>query len=387
MKAPRLSGLSLRTRLVAAYALVFILSMAAVLMVSYLLLASYLRSTLPAESVDPILGRLAGKYVLALIGTALIATSLGWLAARRLLAPIHAITNAARLASGEALDERLQLDGPQDELRELGDTFDAMLDRFQESIETQRRFIANASHELRSPLTAIRTEVDVTLSDPDATVEELREMGERVLEGGDHLDELLASLMVLARSQRGLLAKQPTDLATVASIALEDARPAAAKARVGLDVRVGAAPVVGDPVLLRRVIANLLDNAVRYNERDGQVTLDVATDGTRATVRVTNTGILIPPDQIDRLRQPFERLGRHGNGSGLGLSIVQAVAEAHDGTVRLRARPEGGLDVTVALPAAAGVVVPTARREEASPTAAAGEPAPQAPDGAARDRR
>lgn len=158
---------ALRTRLVAIYAAVFVTSTAAVLIVSYLLLASHLEDTLPTGTADPILSDLASQYVLTLIGTTLIAVSLGWLAARRLLAPLQAVTDAARHASDERLDERVSLGGPHDELRELGDTFDAMLDRFQESIENQRRFIANASHELRSPLTAIRTEVDVTLHDPD----------------------------------------------------------------------------------------------------------------------------------------------------------------------------------------------------------------------------
>jgi signal transduction histidine kinase len=360
VEAPRrarlASRLTLRTRLVAVYALVFILSMAAVLTVSYLLLASYLHDTLPSSDADPILSRLAGKYLLALIGTTLVAVALGWVAARRLLQPIHDVTAAARLASEEQLDQRLQLDGPQDELRELGDTFDAMLDRFQDSIENQRRFIANASHELRSPLTAIRTEVDVTLSDPDATVAELREMGERVLEGGDHLDDLLASLMVLARSQRGLLNRQPIDLASVAALAVEDATPAARKARVELDATLSSAPVTGDPVLLRRLIANLVDNAIRYNRAGGTIAVSVASDDVRGEIRVINTGTVVPPDSLERLRQPFERLGRHGDGqgSGLGLSIVQAVAEAHDGTVALGARAEGGLDVRVRVPLASG---------------------------------
>ncbi len=365
--APRTVRLTLRTRLVAIYALVFVLSMAAVLGVSYLLLSTYLHDTLAPGAADSILDRLAGKYLLAIVGTTLVATSLGWLAARRLLQPIQAVTDAARLASDDRLDQRLALGGPRDELRELGDTFDAMLDRFQDSIEAQRRFIANASHELRSPLTAIRTEVDVTLSDPDATIADLRAMGERVLQGGDELDELLASLMVLARSQRGLLATDPLDLAQVATLALQDVAPRAHEAGIELDVHLESAPVLGDPALLRRLIANLVDNGVRYNQPGGSVHVSVSavtaidrpsdgSDGATsqvATIRVTNTGPPVPPDAVERLREPFERLGRHGTGSGLGLSIVQAVAEAHGGTVRLTAEPDGGLDVTVTLAPAA----------------------------------
>lgn len=350
---PARPRVALRTRLVATFAAVFVFSMAAVLMVSYLLVSQQVRGTLPARLADPILSQLVWKYVLALVGATLLAIGLGFLAAQRILAPIQAITATARRASDERLDERLSLDGPHDELRELGDTFDAMLDRFQESIEAQRRFIANASHELRSPLTAIRTEVDVTLADPDATIADLRRMGERVLEGGDQLDELLASLMVLARSQRGLLSTTPLDLAVVARGAVADAEAAAGEARVTLDSGdLQPAPVMGDPALLRRLVANLLDNAIRYNRPGGTVHVHVGPSnmGNRMTVRVTNTGMFIPADEVDRLRQPFERLGRHGSGSGLGLSIVQAVAEAHGGTVRVEARDEGGLDVVVSLP-------------------------------------
>jgi signal transduction histidine kinase len=344
---------ALRTRLVAIYAAVFVTSTAAVLIVSYVLLATHLEDTLPAGTAGPILSDLASQYVLTLIGTTLVAVSLGWFAARRLLRPLQAVTEAARHASDERLDERVRVGGPHDELRELGDTFDAMLDRFQESIENQRRFIANASHELRSPLTAIRTEVDVTLADPDASNEELRVMGERVLEGADQLDDLLGSLMVLARSQRGLLRSAPTDFADVARRAVSDAIPVARAAGIELVTELREAPIVGDEPLLRRLVANLIDNAVRYNRPAGFVRVEVWTEGANAILRTSNSGPIIPPDQVERLREPFERLGRHGDGgTGLGLSIVQAVAEAHRGTVRLMASPEGGLDIVVLLPLA-----------------------------------
>ncbi len=362
--------LPLRTRLVGIFALVFAASTAAVLVVSYVLMRDHLESTLAPGQSTPILRDLAAQYALALLGTTLFAAGLGWIAARRLLAPIAAVTGAARRASDEHLDERIALGGPADELRELADTFDAMLDRFQESIEAQRRFIANASHELRSPLTAIRTEVDVTLADPDATVAELREMGVRVLEGSDELDRLLAALMVLARSQRGLMASSPLDLAQVAMLVAQDAGRQAQAARVSLDVDLPHAagveaplpvPISGDPALVRRLVANLVDNAVRYHRPGGTVLVQVreetaggagASAEPEAVLRVVNLGGAPVPDaEVERLRQPFERLGRtFVGGSGLGLSIVQAVAEAHAGRVELSAPAAGGLEVVVRLP-------------------------------------
>lgn len=394
--------LPLRARLVAIFSLVFAACTAAVLVVSYVLMRDHLESTLAPGQAAPILRGLATQYVLALVGTTLFAAGLGWLAARRLLAPIAAVTGAARRASDEHLGERIALGGPDDELRELADTFDAMLDRFQESIEAQRRFIANASHELRSPLTAIRTEVDVTLADPDATVAELREMGERVLEGSDELDRLLAALMVLARSQRGLMATSPLDLGQVAMLVAQDASRQAEAARVTLDVDLPHAPgveaplpvpIAGDPALVRRLVANLVDNAVRYHRPGGTVLVQVREEsgdraaagvgsagdgggaprepsagGRHAVVRVVNLGgAPVPAVDVERLRQPFERLGRtFVGGSGLGLSIVQAVAEAHAGRVELSAPAAGGLEVVVRLPlrgaSPARTAVPQARR-------------------------
>jgi signal transduction histidine kinase len=363
--------LPLRARLVGMFALVFAASTSAVLLVSFLLMNDHLTATLSAEQSAPILRGLAEQYALALVGITLLASGFGWLTARRVLAPIAAITGAARRASDEHLAERLALGGPHDELRELADTYDAMLDRFQESIEAQRRFIANASHELRSPLTAIRTEADVTLTDPDATVAELRQMGERVLESSDELDRLLAALMVLARSQRGLVASTPLDLVQVACLAARDAERQADAARVRLDVDVPNAPhdaaaniipISGDPALVRRLAANLIDNAIRYHRPGGTVLVQVRAEAGAAVLRVINLGgAPVPPAEVERLRQPFERLGRTAvGGSGLGLSIVQAVAEAHGGTVELAAPAAGGLDVTVRLalrPAPAAAVL------------------------------
>jgi signal transduction histidine kinase len=353
--------LPLRARLVGIFSIVFATSTALVLVVSYLLMRDHLESTLIESQAGPILRGLAVQYVLALVGTTLLAAGTVGDAARRLLAPIAAVTGAARRASDDHLGERIALGGPDDELRELADTFDAMLDRFQDSIEAQRRFIANASHELRSPLTAIRTEADVTLADPNATIAELREMGERVLEGSDELDRLLAALMVLARSQRGLVAGSPLDLAQITMLAAQDAGRQADAARVTLDVDMPhapgfeaplAVPVAGDPALLRRLAANLVDNAIRYHRPGGTVLVQVREEEGDGVLRVVNLGgAPVPAADVERLRQPFERLGRtRASGSGLGLSIVQAVAEAHSGRVELAAPAAGGLEVTVRLP-------------------------------------
>jgi signal transduction histidine kinase len=324
-----------------------------VLGVSYGLLADHLRATLPRAAADDVLSHLASQYGIAIVGTALLAVAVGWAAAGRLLRPLTTITATARRVSDERLGERIELGGPHDELRELADTFDAMLERLQESMESQRRFVANASHELRSPLTVIRTEADVALADPDADVAELRRMGETVLEATDRTEALLDGLMVLARSQRGLVRRRPVDLATAAQRAAGEASAAARAAGVELRVQTREAPVVGDDPLLVRLVGNLVDNAVRFNAGGGSVDVATGRQNGSAHVRVTNTGPRVPEDAVERLTEPFERLGRSadGNGAGLGLSIVRAVAEAHGGTVRIAAPPGGGLDVTVELPA------------------------------------
>jgi signal transduction histidine kinase len=348
--------MTVRARLTALYVLVLVAATAVVLATSYGLMADHLHATLPSGAADDILSRLASQYGIALIGTAIFAVAVGWAAAGRLLRPLTTITATARRVSDERLGERIALDGPHDELRELADTFDAMLARLQESMEAQRRFVANAGHELRSPLTVIRTEAEVALADPDADAGELRRMGEAVLEATDRTEALLDGLMVLARTQRSLVHRRPVDLAAAARRAVGEASAAARAAGVDLSVRTGEAPVLGDDPLLVRLVGNLVDNAVRYNERGGHVEVATGRANGTAHVRVSNTGPRVPDAAVDRLTEPFERLGRSadGNGAGLGLSIVRAVAEAHGGGVRIAAPATGGLDVTVELPARAG---------------------------------
>jgi signal transduction histidine kinase len=312
-------------------------------------MARHLRRTLSAEAANDALASLAVWYAVALAGMLLAAAAVGWLMARRALAPVEEMTRFARRISEERLGERLAPGGPPDELRELGETLDAMLERLSGAFDAQRRFLANASHELRTPLAVIRAEADVALANPDPDVEELREVAVAVSESVIRTEALLDGLMLLARSQPGLLRPEPLDLA---EIARRVARQSAAEASsLGVEVHVSAEPArtTGDRALVERLVANLLENGVRHNVPGGWVDVRVRADGDDAVVRVRNSGRVVAPEHVGRMTSPFERLGRHGDaqGAGLGLSIVQAVADAHRASLAIVAQPEGGLDVTV----------------------------------------
>jgi signal transduction histidine kinase len=312
-------------------------------------MARHLRRTLSAEAASDAVSALAAWYVVALAGTLLVAGAVGWLLAQRALAPVEEMTRFARRISEERLGERLAPAGPPDELRELGETLDAMLDRLADAFDAQRRFLANASHELRTPLAVIRTEAEVALANPEPDVEELREVAVAVSESVVRTEALLDGLMLLARSQPGLLRPEPLELA---EIALRVARQTSTEARSrDIDVRVAgdAAHTTGDRALVERLVANLVENGVRHNLPGGWVDVATGTDGDDAVVAVRNSGPVVAPEHIGRLTAPFERLGRHGDapGAGLGLSIVQAVADAHGATLVIEPRPDGGLDVSV----------------------------------------
>jgi signal transduction histidine kinase len=274
---------------------------------------------------------------------------------------VHRLTAAAREASEQNLSQRIALRGPRDELRELADTFDTMLERLDRAFTSQRQFIANASHELRTPLTVMRTAMDVVLAKPEPTREELLSMTAEVRQAADHAERLIEVLLILARNDQARVLTEPLDLAAVAEDALEGRTSDGITTTTTLD----EAPVTGDRVLLERLVANLLDNAERYNVAGGTIAISTATDNGASVVRVVNTGRVVPAEQVDRLFLPFARLDdrtRH-EGFGLGLALVSSIATVHSGTVLATAASTGGLDITVRLPRRCGHAQATAGSE------------------------
>ena len=284
------------------------------------------------------------------VGIAL-AAALGWVVAGRALRPLKAITEAARAASEDNLSARLGLRGPRDELHELAATFDAMLDRLEAAFESRQRFIANTSHELRTPLAVMRATVDVVLDDPDTTASDLRGMAADIRAAVDRVERLLGALLILARNERGLVRHEPTDLATIAEDAVDAVGAELRHLRVLAELE--PAPTSGDPVLLERLVVNLVDNAVRYNRPDGTVWLQTSRDEGLSRLVVANTGPLVSAADAARVFAPFERLDERGagDGSGLGLAIVASIARMHGGTVTAEPRDGGGLVVSVRIPA------------------------------------
>jgi signal transduction histidine kinase len=281
---------------------------------------------------------------------------LGWAIGRRILLPLHKVTGAARRASQEQLDERIRLDGPHDELKDLADTFDDMLNRLDLAFASQRRFVANASHELRTPLTSMRTLIDVAMAKPTSTTEELETLIGRVRQALYQSEAIIDGLLTLARSDRGLTTREPLDLEAAAQDAIDQTTTAATAANITIQADLSAAPTLGDRVLVERLATNLVDNAVRYNMAGGSIRVDTRIEHGQPYLSVTNTGPLTPPSKMASLFEPFTRLDQrvaNGHGVGLGLSIVASVVTAHNGHLQADALPTGGLKITVRFPAVA----------------------------------
>ena len=281
-----------------------------------------------------------------------LAAILGWLLSGRALRPVHQITAAARAASEQNLSARVALGGPHDELRELAETFDAMLARLEAAFEGQKRFIANASHELRTPLAVMRATVDVVASNPESTPADLNGMAADIRAAVDHAEHLISALLILARNERGLTVREEVDLATVAEDVLDTAELGDRRVHTTLQ----PAPISGDPVLAERLIANLIENAVEYNTADGDIWISTRTTAGNTLLTVANTGPVVSAADTDRILQPFQRLNDRAShdGYGLGLAIVASIATIHCGGVTVQSRDEGGLSVTVTIPGAAG---------------------------------
>jgi signal transduction histidine kinase len=306
------------------------------------------------------------EFTLAGLGLGtLLAAGLGWAVSRRVLRPLTAVTTAAQAASQDNLDRRLALAGPPDELKELADTFDAMLARLEATFASQRRFVASASHELRTPLTEMRTLIDITTASPAASAAQLEPVLAAIGAAVDKSEELIEALLTLARSDRGPDPAEAVDLPTAVEDAIDLIAPAAAAKQIQIGTAVQDAQVTGDRILLERLVSNLIDNAVKHNVPGGWVVASTRTNAGIAELTVSNGGEHIPADQVTALFEPFRRLsGRTGNraGSGLGLSIVASVANAHGGHAQAHARPDGGLDVQITLPATANGHSPASRQ-------------------------
>ncbi|TXK34894.1 HAMP domain-containing sensor histidine kinase [Nonomuraea sp. C10] len=306
---------------------------------------------------------LLAQGVIAVVVVACLATALGWVVAGRVLAPLHKVTATARRIAAapdadRGLRERIDLDGPIDEVKELADTFDAMVARLDRSFDGQRRFVANASHELRTPLTLNRALVELAMHRRSASAD-VKRLGESLLEINVRHERLISGLLLLARAEHEVTDRSPVDLADVVAHVVAQTAPEAAQEKVTVYEEAFPAPTTGDALLLERLVTNLVENGVRHNLRDGTGWVRIASrtaTGGRVTVTVTNTGPVVPPYDVPELFKPFRRLNGErtvtGKSAGLGLSIVRSVARAHGGDVTAHPREGGGLVMTATLPRA-----------------------------------
>jgi signal transduction histidine kinase len=355
-----MTGRSLQARLTLFYAAGVFLAGIVVLAIVTLPFVG-IQSTIPAHSsTSPaITGTGSGigpdqLFVGSAVALALlipIALAAGWFVAGRFLRPLRAITATAKAISAGNLHQRLDLGEPADELTELGSILDDLFARLEASFNAQRHFVANASHELRTPLAGLRTLLEVALADPDADAGTLRSACQEALTLGGYQERLVHSLLALANSERGVTRWDTLDLAHVVTGVLTSRRDQATEKGIDLAEHLTPAVTAGEPRLIESLVANLVDNAIRHNHPDGHVQVTTETSGPCASITVTNSGPVVPEDQLQRLFQPFQRLSpdrnSHHTGYGLGLAIVNAVTQAHHATLTTTARPQGGLTITV----------------------------------------
>ncbi|MET7403426.1 ATP-binding protein [Dactylosporangium sp. NPDC005572] len=391
----QISGMRVRLRLTLLYGGLFLLSGAVLLTITYLLVAHsgpnvamsaqsttpsggqsvsiFLGETLPAgvqlseaqrrvveafqeqarQQRAELMHQLLVQSGVALAIMAVVAVVLGRLVAGRVLRPLQTMTATIQRISARNVHERLAVTGPRDELKRLADTVDGLLGRLESALDSHKRFVANAAHELRTPLTLEHALLEETVLDPDATVEEFRAQFEELMVVSEQQARLLESLLVLATSERGLDRRESVDLSGVAGDVLRAAGPRARRQDLTVAAEVEPTRVTGDPALVGRLVANLVDNAMSYNVPDGRVEVATGTDGVRCFLSVTNTGPPVPPEMVDQLLSPFQRLDRTADDGhhGLGLSIVRSIAAAHSADLTVRARPGGGLAIKVLFPA------------------------------------
>jgi signal transduction histidine kinase len=296
------------------------------------------------------------ESALALGLITILSFGLSWWMAGRALQPVHRITDAARRLSEQTLHSRINLKGPNDELKELADTFDAMLARLDRAFTSQRRFVANASHELRTPLATERVLIDEALANRSAQPHDFRAILEDLRANSEETERLVDALLVLARSERGVERSSDVDLAAAAETALAIAAPEAAREAVQVRSDLTPVTVKGDRGLLERLIGNVVENGIRHNFAGGWLNIAVTPSGPNAFLEISNSGPTLDDATVDTLTEPFRRGDTDrtsgDGGFGLGLSVVDSIINAHSGSMTLRARPGGGLVLRVKLPVA-----------------------------------
>lgn len=307
---------------------------------------------LAGEQQAQIMHQLLVQSGIALGIMSVLSVALGWLVAGRVLRPLQTMTTSIQNISARNVHERLAVAGPRDELKNLADTVDGLLGRLEAALDSHKRFVANAAHELRTPLTLEHALLEEAVIDPGATVESYRAQFQQLMAVSEQQARLLESLLVLATSERGLDRQESVDLSGLTRDVLRGAEPRARRQDLVVAANVRPARVTGDPALLQRLVANLVDNAMSHNVPNGWLDVATGTDGARSFVSVINSGRHVPPEMVDQLLNPFQRLDRTADDGhhGLGLSIVKSIVAAHSAELEVHARPGGGLAIRVFFP-------------------------------------